>query len=78
MRKLYNELLPALSSRELSLHNEGYVFITKKDIFNYLKVKWDKNSEISDIVDDIMHVDGYDVSKFIRNDVLYRRDFYEK
>ncbi len=78
MRRLYSQLLPALSSKEKSLHNEGYMLITKKDIFNYLEENWDRNSDISDMVDDIMNVDGYCISKNIKNEKLYRRDFYEE
>ena len=77
MKKLYSKLLPALKSKELSLHNEGYVIITDKDIFNYCYNNWD-NNDISDMVDDIMNVSGYDISKTIQNDVVYRRDIYEK
>ncbi len=61
---LYKKVLPALKSKESSLSLQGYVSLTCDDIWNYLlQTKWlhiDK-VELSDIIDDIMMVDGHKI-----------------
>jgi len=66
---LYNTILPALKSRLQDLHNQKYVMLTCDDIWNYLvESKWtsSENLELSTMVDDIMNVDGYLVSEYLK------------
>ena len=61
MRELFNSLKPAFDVK-LRLINKDYDYITRTDIWNYLKInKWckDVNLSISEMVDDIMMVDIY-------------------
>lgn len=67
---LYNTVFPALKSRKEDLHREKYVMITEDDIWNYLvETNWidSDNLELSTIIDDILNVDGYKVSQYIKD-----------
>ncbi len=69
LKDLYNTVLPALNAREQELHREKFVMISKDSIWNYLlERKWimEDDLDISSIIDDIMNVDGYKVSKYIK------------
>ena len=70
LEDLYNTVKPALKARTSDLHRENYVMITKDDIWNYLlQKKWilENNLDLALIIDDIMNVDGYKISKYKRN-----------
>ena len=72
---LYNTVLPALKSKIQDLHQERFVMLTENDIWEYLvSKKWSKSNdlELSTIVDDILNVDGSEISKFIK-----QNDYYE-
>lgn len=67
-RDLFNSLIPAFNVK-LRLIKKDYYYITKTDIWNYLKInKWQyaSNLTISDMVDDIMTVDICRVDKFLK------------
>ena len=67
---LYKTVFPALKSRKEDLHREKYVMVTEDDIWNYLvETNWidSANLELSTIIDDILNVDGYKVSKYIKD-----------
>lgn len=69
MRELFNSLKPAFDVK-LRLINKDYDYITRTDIWNYLKInKWckDVNLSISEMVDDIMIVDIYKVDRFLKD-----------
>lgn len=69
LKDLYNTVLPALQAREQELHREKFVMISKDSIWNYLlERKWimEDDLDISSIIDDIMNVDGYKISKYIK------------
>lgn len=69
MRELFNSLKPAFDVK-LRLINKDYDYITRTDIWNYLKInKWckDVNLSISEMVDDIMMVDIYKVDRFLKD-----------
>lgn len=71
---LYNTILPALKSKRQDLHLEKYVMITENDIWEYLiNKKWTKSNdlELSNIVDDILNVNGSEVSIFIKENKHY-------
>lgn len=68
MRDLFNGLIPAFNVK-LRLIKKDYDYITKTDIWNYLKInKWckDTNLTISEMVDDIILVDIYKVDRFLK------------
>ena len=67
-KELFDSLKPAFSVK-LRLINKEYDYITKTDIWNYLKInKWckDVGLTIADMVDDIMMVDIDKVDKFVK------------
>ncbi|MBQ7140084.1 MAG: hypothetical protein IJO32_01115 [Bacilli bacterium] len=67
---LYKTVFPALKSRKEDLHREKYVMVTEDDIWNYLvETNWidSENLELSTIIDDILNVDGYKVSQYVKD-----------
>ena len=67
-KELFDSLKPAFSVK-LRLINKEYDYITKTDIWNYLKInKWckDVGLTISDMVDDIIMVDIEKVDRFLK------------
>ena len=76
LKDLYNTVLPALKAREEELHREKFVMISKDNIWNYLlEEKWimEDNLDISSIIDDILNVDGYKVSKYINKEEIIKK-----
>lgn len=68
IKELFEGLKPAFNVK-LRLINKEYDYITKTDIWNYLKInKWcnDINLTIADMVDDIIMVDIFEVDKFVK------------
>lgn len=82
LEDLYKNVLPALNASVSSLHRQNYVLITKEDIWNYLlEKKWiyEENLELSTIVDNILNVDGYEVSEYIKENLtIQKRNLYFK
>lgn len=77
LKDLYNTVLPALKAREEELHREKYVMISKEQIWNYLlEEKWvlEDNLDISSIIDDILNVDGYKLSKHIKKEEIFKKN----
>ena len=71
---LYNTILPALKSKCHDLHIEKYVMIQENDIFEYLvSTKWSNSNDLdlAIIVDDILNVDGFVISEFLRKNNYY-------
>lgn len=67
-KELYESLKPAFNVK-LRLINKDYDYITKNDIWNYLKInKWckDVGLTISEMVDDIIMVDIDKVDIFLK------------
>jgi len=78
LKDLYDTVLPALNAREGELHREKFVMISKDSIWNYLlEQKWiiEDKLDISSIIDDIMNVDGYKLSKYIKRNKLGGKDY---
>lgn len=74
-RELYLSLIPALNVKLRLLKNSDYKNIDKIDIWNYLKIsKW-KNSinlTISEMVNDIIHVDNKDIDIYLKK---YKKNY---
>ncbi len=67
--ELYQRVEPALKAKLAELHRLGYPYIKLIDIWNYLvETKWKKSRDLtlSDIVDDILHVDNRKLDEFIK------------
>ena len=67
-KELFNSLIPAFNVK-LRLINKDYDYITRTDIWNYLKInKWCKavGLTIADMVDDIIMVDIEKVDRFVK------------
>lgn len=69
-KELYLRLRPAFNVKLRLFKNEKYYYITKEDIWNYLKIsKW-KNSyglSLADMAHDIIHVNGLDIEKYLKD-----------
>lgn len=67
-KELFDSLIPAFNVK-LRLIGKEYYYITRTDIWNYLKInKWvyANNLQVSDMVDDIIMVDINKVDKFLK------------
>ena len=67
-KELFTSLIPAFNVK-LRLINKDYDYITRTDIWNYLKInKWckDVGLTIADMVDDIIMVDIEKVDRFLK------------
>ena len=68
IKELFNDLKPAFNVK-LRLIKKDYDYITRNDIWNYLKInKWRKDIglTISEMVDDIIMVDIDKVDRFLK------------
>lgn len=68
MQELYNILIPAFNVKLRQLKNSKYNSIKRQDIWEYLKNnKWmlSVDLSISEMVSDIINVDGYKIKKYI-------------
>ncbi len=67
LKELYNALIPAFNVKLRMLKNNNYHNITKKDIWQYLVyTKWIQSIDlsISEMVSDIINVDGEKIIKY--------------
>lgn len=67
IKELYNALIPAFNVKIRMFKNSEFNSIQKDDIWNYLKnTKWINsiNLTISEMVSDIINVDGYKIIKY--------------
>ena len=78
-KELFDSLKPAFSVK-LRLIKKDYDYITKNDIWNYLKInKWckDKNLGLSEMVNDIINVDIEKVDRFLKKHLKEERKLEE-
>ena len=68
--ELYKGLIPAINVKLKLLKNSEYDYITKEDIWNFLKeTKW-KNSidlTLGEMVNDIIHIDNKDIDIYLKD-----------
>lgn len=67
--ELYQRVQPALKAKLAELHRLGYPYIQVVDIWNYLiETRWkkSKNLTLSDIVNDILHVDNRKIDEYLK------------
>ncbi len=68
--ELFKRVKPALSAKLQELRRLNYSKITEEDIWTYLsETKWSKSHGLmlSDIVNDIIHVDNRKLNEYIEN-----------
>ena len=74
---LYNRVKPALNSKIKELKREKYDYIKEEDVWNYLvKNKWADSSGLvlSDIVNDILHIENDKIDTFIKEEHKNRKE----
>jgi hypothetical protein len=67
---LYKGLIPAINVKLKLLKDSEYNYITKEDIWNYLKeTKWiiSTNLTLGEMVNDIIHLDNKDIDIYLKN-----------
>ncbi len=68
--ELYKRLSPAFDSKIRELHNRGYHYIKKEDIWNYLSLNvWSKSSDLSlyKMVEDIFDLSEDKINTYVLN-----------
>ena len=73
---LYQRVQPALKAKLAELHRLGYSYIQLIDIWKYLiDNKWKKSKDLtlSDIVDDILHVDNRKLDEYLKGTFVRKR-----
>ena len=68
-RELYLNLLPALNVKIKMLRKSDYKYITREDIWNYLrdnKWKYGVDLTLADMVQDIIHTDNLEIYNFVK------------
>ncbi len=74
--ELFTRIRPALMAKQTEIHRLGYSYVSDIDIWNYLiQVKWktSKDLMLSDIVDDIMHVDEKKIDEYLKGKMTRSR-----
>lgn len=67
-KELYDRVLPALYSKVKEMRNLGFVYITEKDIWNYLvnsTWKTKRNLQLHDLISDILYADNYKLNDYV-------------
>lgn len=70
LTELYQRVLPALRSKVKELKYNKINYIKEEDVWEYLKrKKWTKSNKLSlsDMVDDILNTDNYELDSYIKN-----------
>lgn len=69
LESLYHRLKPALKSKERELHQNHMIYITEKDVWDYLRqTKWNRgvNLTLYDMVDDILNTENSLIDDYVR------------
>ncbi len=67
-QELYKRVEPALYSKVKEMKKLGFIYVTEKDIWNYLidnVWKSKVNLELHELISDILYVDNYSVYDFV-------------
>ncbi len=68
--ELFRGLIPAMNVKLRLFLNTDYHYITKEDIWNYLKEKkWQSSIGLTlgEMVNDIIHVEGKEIDCYLKN-----------
>lgn len=74
--ELYQRVQPALKAKLAELQRLGYSYIQLVDIWNYLiysKWKSSKDLTLSDIVNDILYVEGRQLEEYLKGKLTKKR-----
>lgn len=77
LKELYQLLKPAFQIKVRLLHHDACKYIGIKDIWNYLcETKWNQttNLELYQMVDDIIHLDGNILNKYLIEKLMHERN----
>lgn len=67
-RELYLNLLPALNVKIKMLRKSDYKYITREDVWSYLrdnKWKYGIDLTLADMVQDIIHTDNLEINNYV-------------
>ena len=70
LEELYERIKPALITKREEMRRQGYQYIKKEDIWNYLKeIKWrnSKNLSLYEMIDDILNTDSGIIDKYFKD-----------
>ena len=64
--ELKTRITPALKTKVKELNS----YVTEEDIWNYLKIKWKKETNLTlyDIINDIINLKKEDIEEYVRSD----------
>ena len=69
-KELYEGLIPAMNVKLKLLKNTEFSYISREDIWNYLKEnKWVNSTDLTlgEMVQDIIHVSHIDIDIYLKN-----------
>lgn len=75
--ELYKKVEPALFSKVKETRRLGLMYITEKDVWNYLaENEWNKrnDSELFDLISDILSVDNYRLYDYVMENIKKLKD----
>lgn len=82
LEELYERLKPALETKKMEMHRNGFNYIKKEDIWNYLKeVKWKNanNLTLYEMVSDVLNTDNDIIDDYLKQKLnLKDRELYFK
>lgn len=75
IEELYNRLQPALLTKKEQMRRNGYNYIKKQDIWNYLRDnKWKNSKDLSlyQMVSDILNTDDIYIDSYLKQQLKLR------
>ena len=70
LEELHNRLKPALRTKVIEMHRNGYDYIEESDVWNYLKeIKWIDSSNLGlyQMVSDILNIDNIKLDEYLKS-----------
>ena len=68
LEELYNRLKPALRTKVIEMHRNGYDYIEESDVWNYLKDNYWKNRSdltLGEMVNDILSTPNFKLEEYV-------------
>ena len=81
LEDLYRLLLPALRSKKKEMHDLKHLYITEKDIWDYMKDNIWKDAvdlKLSDMVDNVLNIENDKIASYMAANLLESRMDYEE
>lgn len=80
LEELYRKIEPALYTKQNEMHRDGYIYIKKEDIWNYLKeVKWKdaRGLDLYNMTSDILNTENIYIDNYLKEKLnLRNRNIY--